>query len=83
MVPAMTDEIVKKVREIVAEETCTLSEQVTLETTFAELGVDSLDFLHILAEVRDKVGPVEDTFITIIEKVGDLAAAVGAKCDVL
>lgn len=75
----MTDEIIKKVLDIVVEETGLPSDQVTIESTFVDLGVDSLDFLCILSEVRKNVGPISDNFISQIEKVGDLAAAVWAK----
>jgi acyl carrier protein len=78
----VTDEIIQKVIEIVAEESCVSKEQVTLDTTFVELGVDSLDFLCIVNRVRNEVGPIRDVFIGSIEKVSDLAAAVGAKVEV-
>jgi acyl carrier protein len=77
----MTPEIVQKVIDIVSEESGFSAKQVTLNTTFVELGVDSLDFLAILAEVREKVGPVGDVFVSRIETVSDLAAAVGAEIE--
>lgn len=79
----MTNEIVEKVLKIVAEESGLPAEQITLDTTFTEIGVDSLDFLCIIAEVRKNVGPVADVFVSRIEKISDLAAAVGAKCDAI
>jgi len=77
----MTDEIVQKVIEIVANETDVSKEQIMLGTSFVDLGVDSLDFLCILAEIRKSVGPVDNVFIDRIETVEDLAAAVGAKIE--
>lgn len=77
----MTDEIIGKVIAIVSEETDLPVEQVTLDSTFVDLGVDSLDFLCILTEVRKSVGPVADAFISRIETVGDLAAAVGVNLE--
>ena len=77
----MNNDIVQKVMEITAEEAGVKVEELTLETSFAEIGVDSLDFLAILAEVREKVGPVADAFITRIETIGDLAAAVGVQIE--
>lgn len=77
----MTDEIVQKVREIVAEESCTPLENTVMSTTFVELGVDSLDFLQIIHRVRYEVGQVDDVFIGSIETVEQLCLAVGAKCE--
>ena len=70
----MTDEIVQKVLAIVKEEIC--SNDITPETTFIELGVDSLDFLCIINRVRNEVGPIQNSMIGSIEKVVDLAAAI-------
>ena len=70
----MTDETIQKVLAIVKEEIC--SNDITPETTFIELGVDSLDFLCIINRVRNEVGPIKDFMIGSIEKVIDLAAAI-------
>jgi acyl carrier protein len=73
----MTDEIVQKVLAIVVEEADVPAGSVTLETTFVDLDVDSLDFLCIVNRVRNEVGPVPDSMIGSIEKVIDLAVTVG------
>jgi acyl carrier protein len=77
MVPAMTDEIVQKVLAIVVEEADVPADSITLETTFVDLGVDSLDFLCIINRIRNEVGPIPDSVMGSIEKVIDLAAAIG------
>lgn len=73
----MTDETVQKVIDIVSEESDVSKEQFTSETTFVELGVDSLDFLCIVNRVRNEIGPIPDQMLGSIEKVIDLAAAIG------
>lgn len=73
----MTDETIQKVLTIVAEETGIPKEEIAPETTFVALGVDSLDFLGIISRIRNEVGPVPNSVMGSIEKVIDLAAAVG------
>jgi len=73
----MTDETVQKVLAIVADEADVSTDSVTLETTFVDLDVDSLDFLCIVNRVRNEIGPVPNSVLGSIEKVVDLAAAVG------
>jgi len=73
----MTQETIEKVMTIVKEEMC--FSDFTPESSFEELGVDSLDFLGIINRVRNEVGPVPDSIIGSIDKVIDLAAAVGVR----
>lgn len=47
------------------------------ETTFAQMGLDSLDFLLLLQEIRDQIGPVTDAQAIRAQKLGDLMVAVG------
>jgi acyl carrier protein len=46
------DELEKKVLEIIAQQKRIPAEQVTIESTFAELGLDSLDAVNILFELE-------------------------------
>lgn len=45
---------------------------ITPESTFEELGMDSLDFICMINEVREKVGPITDLKASKCEKVSDL-----------
>lgn len=69
----MTNEDIEKVQKIVAEETD--EEAIVAETSFVALGIDSLEFLCIVNRVRLEVGPVDETLISQILTVKDLAAA--------
>ena len=56
--------------ELVQEEAC--CKDVTLESTFEELGIDSLDFICLLQEIRKKIGPITDEQAVGVHTVGDL-----------
>jgi acyl carrier protein len=47
------DEIQTKVLEIIAQQKRIPAEQVTIDSSFAELGLDSLDAVNILYELED------------------------------
>jgi acyl carrier protein len=46
------DELEKKVLEIIAQQKRIPVDQVTIDSTFAELGLDSLDAVNILFELE-------------------------------
>ena len=75
----MTDtEIFNAIAEIVADRTDTAMEDVKNESTFRDLGIDSLDTGEVLMELEDKLG----TTIELdqkIETVGDLVAFIASK----
>ncbi len=50
----MTDEFVKHVIEIVAKTQHIPAEQITIDTTFAELGVDSLDGINLIFALENE-----------------------------
>jgi acyl carrier protein len=68
----MNQELIDKVRVIVEEES---DELVTADMSFVALGLDSLEFLCVVNRVRNELGPVDDTMISQIRTVKDLAAA--------
>ncbi len=75
----MTDtEIFNAIAEIVSDRTDTPAEEVANESTFRDLGIDSLDTVEVLMELEDKLG----TTIELdrkIETVGDLVAFIASK----
>ena len=75
----MTDtEIFNAIAEIVADRTDTAMEDVKNESTFRDLGIDSLDTVEVLMELEDKLG----TTIELdqkIETVGDLVSFIQNK----
>ncbi len=49
----MNDTVTKKVFALIADYADTSPGQITMETTFEELGLDSVDGLSIMAELED------------------------------
>ena len=46
----------EEIREVICEQLGIEKEEVTLETTFDELGADSLDLFQVVIEIEDKYG---------------------------
>ena len=72
------NEIFNAIAEIVADRTDTAAEEVKAESTFRDLGIDSLDTVEVLMELEDKLG----TSIELdqkIETVGDLVTFIKSK----
>lgn len=64
--------VLEKVTEILKNYSDTEGVNITKETTFKDLGVDSLDFVEILMELEEKLGvelEIEENFATIGELV--------------
>lgn len=71
-------EIFNAISEIVADRTDTATEDVKMESTFKDLGIDSLDTVEVLMELEDKL----DTTIELdkkIETVKDLVDFIMSK----
>jgi len=49
----MSEKIFQKVAELIAESKKTPVEEITLDTTFQELGMDSLDGLSLVFELEE------------------------------
>lgn len=48
--------IFEEIRDVICEQLEVEPEKVTLETTFEELGADSLDLFQVVIEIEDKYG---------------------------
>ena len=48
--------IFEEIRDVICEQLEVEPEKVTLETTFEELGADSLDLVQVVIEIEDKYG---------------------------
>jgi len=46
--------IFEEIREVICEQLEVTPEEVTLETTFEELGADSLDLFQVVIEIEEK-----------------------------
>lgn len=70
--------IFNAVAELIAERNdCDVSE-ITMETSFQELGIDSLDTVEMLMNLEDKIG-VEVELSQKVETVGELVAFIESK----
>jgi acyl carrier protein len=67
----MDTDTTRKLLAIVSEVSGS-EEQVTLEHTFEKLGMDSLDFILMIQQVREKIGTISDADAARCETVGDL-----------
>lgn len=67
--------IFEAVAELIAEHNDCDPAEVTMESSFSELGIDSLDTVEMIMNLEDKVGfPIE--LDQKVETVGDLVAFV-------
>ncbi|MGG7177813.1 acyl carrier protein [Clostridium paraputrificum] len=48
--------IFEEIREVICEQLEVSPEEVTLETTFEDLGADSLDLFQVVIEIEEKYG---------------------------
>lgn len=67
-----------KIAEMLTEYCDTPAEDITAETKFAELGIDSLDIAEIAMSIEDETGitiEMDQSFVT----VGDILAKINSK----
>lgn len=67
------EDVFTAIAEVVSDRTDTAREEVKEESTFRDLGVDSLDTVEILMELEDKLG-TEIELDRKISTVGDLVS---------
>lgn len=63
--------VLEKIKEMLQEHLDTDTEAVNMETTFEELGIDSLETVEILMELEDEFG-IEIPAVEIGKTVGSL-----------
>ena len=66
------------IAELLAEHNDCDASEITRDTTFAEMGVDSLDTVELLMNLEDKLG-IEIELDQKVETVGDLVAFIESK----
>ncbi|MCR5264835.1 MAG: acyl carrier protein [Clostridiales bacterium] len=67
--------VFETIAKLINERTDTPIENITLESTFEELGIDSLDSVDLVMELEDALD-VEIELDQKLEKVGDLVSFV-------
>lgn len=74
--------IFEEIREVICEQLEVEPEEINLETTFEDLGADSLDLFQIIVELEDKYGiQIEDaeSIKTVEEAVSYVKNALAEK----
>ena len=74
--------IFEEIREVICEQLEVETEEIKLETTFEDLGADSLDLFQIIVELEDKYGiQIEDaeSIKTVEEAVSYVKNALAEK----
>lgn len=66
----------EKVIAIVARETCSAAEEITLSTRLEEIGVDSLEFLNLIICIKQEVGEIPENLYHLLNTVGDIVLAI-------
>ena len=70
--------VFEAIAELIAEHNdCDVSE-ITMESNFRDLGIDSLDTVELLMNLEDKLG-IEIELDQKVETVGDLVAFIESK----
>ena len=70
--------IFQEIAELIADRNECDVESITPDTSFAELGIDSLDTVEMLMDLEDKIG-FEVELDQKVETVGELAAFIESK----
>ena len=70
--------IFEAIAELIAEHNDCDPSEVSMESTFKELGIDSLDTVEMLMNLEDKIG-VEVELDRKVETVGELVAFIEGK----
>ena len=66
------------IAKIIAERTDRDAAEITKESTFAELGIDSLDTVELLMDLEEAIG-TEIELDQKVETIGDLIAFIESK----
>ena len=70
--------VFEAIAELIAERNECDPSEITRESTFADLGIDSLDTVEMLMDLEDKIG-VEIELDQKVETVGELVDFIEAK----
>ena len=76
----MSDKVFQAIAELIAERNDSNPAEVTRDTRFQDVGIDSLDTVEMLMNVEDKIG-VEIELSQKVETVGELVDYVVAHAE--
>ncbi len=72
--------VFQAIAELIADRNEIDAESITPETSFAELGIDSLDTVEMLMDLEDRIG-TEIELDEKVETVGELCAFIERKLE--
>ena len=72
--------VFQAIAELIADRNEIDAESITPETSFAELGIDSLDTVEMLMDLEDRIG-AEIELDEKVETVGELTAFIERKLE--
>ena len=76
----MSDKVFQAIAELIAERNDSDPAEVTRNTRFQDVGIDSLDTVEMLMNLEDKIG-VEIELSQKVETVGELVDFVESRLD--
>ena len=76
----MSDKVFQAIAELIAERNDSNPAEVTRDTRFQDVGIDSLDTVEMLMNLEDKIG-VEVELSQKVETVGELVDYVVSHAD--
>ena len=76
----MNDKVFEAIAELIAERNDSDPSEITLDTRFQDVGIDSLDTVEMLMNLEDKIG-VEIELSQKVETVGELVDYVVAHAE--
>ncbi len=76
----MSDKVFQAIAELIAERNDSDPAEVTRNTRFQDVGIDSLDTVEMLMNLEDKIG-VEIELSQKVETVGDLVRYIEANIE--
>ena len=76
----MPDKVFQAIAELIAERNDSDPAEVTRDTRFQDVGIDSLDTVEMLMNLEDKIG-VEIELSQKVETVGDLVRYIEANIE--
>ena len=76
----MSDKVFQAIAELIAERNDSDPAEVTRDTRFQDVGIDSLDTVEMLMNLEDKIG-VEIELSQKVETVGDLVRYIEANIE--
>ena len=76
----MSDKVFEAVAELIAERNDSDPAEITRETRFQDVGIDSLDTVEMLMNLEDELG-IEVELTEKVETVGELVAFIEANAE--